>query len=131
MRPDTLPPSFYNFILRTGPIDSRVLQAVRNNCRGKPFDAESVSCYLSKAAPNVDHSSVLANTLPAVVPCGILHPGHEHCTTNSLNVFFDSFRKVFPLYWSALCSSALSIVLRVVALTVCSSPARCRSCRSW
>lgn len=45
-------------------------------------------------------SALVANTLPAVVPCDILHPAHASCTANSLECFTNTVRKIFPLYAS-------------------------------
>lgn len=95
-----LPPSFWNFIVRTGPIDPRILEAVRNNCRDKPFDADKVATYLSKVTPKGQPVMALTDTLPGIIPCSILHPHTASCSANSFRVFSDSFRKTFPLYAS-------------------------------
>lgn len=36
---------------RAGPIDGRVLEAVKHNCRAQPFDLASVQSFLDKATP--------------------------------------------------------------------------------
>ena len=46
MRPKTLPHSYWNFIVRTGPIHGTVLEAVRQNLRGKPVDVDKVNAFI-------------------------------------------------------------------------------------
>jgi len=46
MRPHTLPPSYWNFIVRTGPIHRTALAAVRRNVRGRPVDLLAVNEYI-------------------------------------------------------------------------------------
>ena len=46
MRPDSIPPSYNKFIVNCGPIDEVVLQAVRDNCRGRAVDAPTLRKYL-------------------------------------------------------------------------------------
>ena len=46
MRPDSIPPSYNKFIVNCGPIDEVVLQAVRDNIRGRAVDAPTLRKYL-------------------------------------------------------------------------------------
>ena len=46
MRPHSLPLSYWNFIVRTGPIHKTALTAVRRNVRGRPIDLLAVNEYL-------------------------------------------------------------------------------------
>ena len=47
MRPHTLPPSYWKFISRTGPIHPVALKAVRRTVRGKAIDLAEVNQYIS------------------------------------------------------------------------------------
>ena len=49
MRPETLPPSYWNFIVKTGPLEKNVLEWVRLNCRGRPIDLAAVESYVSRS----------------------------------------------------------------------------------
>ena len=48
MRPETIPKSYYKFIVNQGPIDEVVLQAVRANNRGRPMDMSILREYVEK-----------------------------------------------------------------------------------
>eukprot|EP00808_Paulinella_micropora_P008177 g14227.t1 len=48
MRPETLPASYWQFIVRAGPIDRCVLDAVRNSNRGQPIDVASIDKYVQR-----------------------------------------------------------------------------------
>ena len=43
MRPETLPHSYWKFIVKSGPVSAVVLEAVRRNNRGLPVDADAVN----------------------------------------------------------------------------------------
>lgn len=49
MRPDTLPRSYNNFIVSTGPIERGVLTAVRDQVRGVPLDVPALSNLCHRA----------------------------------------------------------------------------------
>lgn len=46
MRPESLPKSYQDFILKTGPVAEPVYKAVRDNCRGSAVDIATLSTYL-------------------------------------------------------------------------------------
>jgi hypothetical protein len=48
MRPETLPRSYWNFIVKTGPVHPTVLSAVRANCRGGVVDTTAVNAFVKK-----------------------------------------------------------------------------------
>ena len=43
MRPETLPHSYWQFIVKSGPVAAVVLEAVRRNNRGLPVDVDAVN----------------------------------------------------------------------------------------
>ena len=43
MRPETLPHSYWKFIVKSGPVSETVLEAVRRNNRGLPVDVDAVN----------------------------------------------------------------------------------------
>ena len=70
MRPETLPRSYWNFIVRTGPIDAVVLEAVRHALRGKAVDVEKVNAYISQRGG----SRFLETAFPRQASFSHLHP---------------------------------------------------------
>lgn len=98
MRPETLPPSYYKFIVRTGPIHEVVLQSVRDNCRGKPINLPDVLEYCSQN--NGGAPAPLDTLFPSIIPCSVLHPDNTSCFKADLKVFTQSAKRIFPLYAS-------------------------------
>ena len=68
MRPETLPPSYWNFIVKTGPLEKNVLEWVRLNCRGRPIDLAAVESYVSRSRNHMFTFSVQCSV--AVWRCG-------------------------------------------------------------
>lgn len=104
MRPETLPPSYYKFIVRSGPIDECVLDAVRKSNRGKPVDLQTITDYVTKLGSPATIASALGflkshpDGLLPVVPCSVLHPRTASCTGHNLNTFLSTAKKTLPIY---------------------------------
>ncbi|KAJ1291002.1 hypothetical protein BS78_02G285700 [Paspalum vaginatum] len=97
MRPESLPKSYQEFILKTGPVAEPVYKAVRECCRGGPVDLTALSAYLSnKRSPG----SINLTTNPSIVPCSVIHPDRASCLAQNVNVVSSTFKKTFPLYFS-------------------------------
>lgn len=101
MRPETLPASYHKFIVNSGPIHGKILQVVRNNCRGIPFDEAFVTKYVRShiSSSQATSFSISQNPLP-MIGCDILHPMEPFCSRNFGHVFLSTFKKIFPLYVS-------------------------------
>jgi hypothetical protein len=95
MRPQTLPKSYFDFIVKTGPIHRTVLEAARCSSRGLPIDAEKVIKYCASKGRDV----VIPNPLH-IVGCDILHPQTPGCLDHNLKVFMGTAKKIMPLYAS-------------------------------
>ncbi|KAL6656559.1 hypothetical protein ACP70R_004339 [Stipagrostis hirtigluma subsp. patula] len=97
MRPESLPKSYQDFILKTGPVAEPVYKAVRECCRGGPLDLISLSAYLANKK-----SSKLINLTsnPSIIPCSVIHPDRTSCLAHNVNVVSSTFKKTFPLYFS-------------------------------
>ena len=76
MRPDTLDPGFWNFIVNAGPIDKQTLGAVR----------ESVRSGASAAVVGCDHTHGSTGAL--------------WCSSHVAASSFSTFKKCFPFYFS-------------------------------
>eukprot|EP00884_Botryococcus_braunii_P011663 jgi/Botrbrau1/20498/Bobra.145_2s0056.1 len=96
MRPETLPPSFWKFIVRSGPVPAPVLEAVRRNVRGLPIDVERLNAFLARSKGRV----YLNNPYPPLVPVQIMNPGRSGILGTAVPAFIGTFRKTFPLYLS-------------------------------
>lgn len=106
MRPESLPDSYYKFIVRTGPIDALVLHNVRAMNRGRLVDSPKLIEYVSKVNPSSMLKSL--STTPPIIPCEVLHPQCDSCAQNGVQVFVDVAKKISPVY------GALSAVQHIV-----------------
>ncbi|XXG83258.1 hypothetical protein AAC387_Pa10g1056 [Persea americana] len=97
MRPESLPKSYQDFILKTGPVAAPVYKAVRDNCRGSAVDIASLSTYLFNRKGSSSFNLV---EYPSIIPCSIIHPGTKSCLTHNATAASATFRKTFPLYFS-------------------------------
>ena len=70
MRPETLDPGFWNFIVRAGPIDKETLGAVRAQCSGSPVDLSDLAQY---AVPGKDPKAWTTGERLPCVPCAVMH----------------------------------------------------------
>jgi len=97
MRPESLPKSYQEFILKTGPVAEPVYKVVRECCRCGPVDLTALSAYLSNK-PNLDLINLTTN--PSIIPCSVIHPDRASCLAQNINVVSSTFKKTFPLYFS-------------------------------
>jgi len=99
MRPETLDPGFWNFIVRAGPIDKETLGAVRAHCNGSPVDLQNLAQYASRTAD--PKAWRRGENLPCV-PCAIMHrdTGCVSCASHAAYASASTFRKCFPFYLS-------------------------------
>jgi hypothetical protein len=108
MRPETLPDSYWNFIVGTGPISKPVLNLVKDNNRNIPineYHINTVTEYINNVKkPNSLDISLLfpykSGDLPSLIGCNILHPQESNCYKNWLRIFMRAFKQTFPLYTS-------------------------------
>eukprot|EP00249_Psilotum_nudum_P016617 c25909_g1_i1 orf=451-2100(-) len=96
MRPETLPESYLDFIVKTGPIAKPVLKAVRESCRGGPIDTAALSAFVTSAGGAPLHLDPYAT----LVPCGAVHPRTISCLAHNSRAMHTTFKKTFPLYMS-------------------------------
>lgn len=60
MRPETLPKSYWKFIVKSGPVEAPALEAVRRSIRGIPIDLQGFNAFLKKRGSPM----LLSNALP-------------------------------------------------------------------
>ena len=99
MRPETLDPGFWNFIVRAGPIDKETLGAVRAQCSGSPVDLSDLAQY---AVPGKDPKAWTTGERLPCVPCAVMHrdTGCALCASHAVAASAATFRKCFPFYLS-------------------------------
>jgi hypothetical protein len=113
MRPDTIPASYNRFIVRTGPIAELVLQAVRENARGRPINLTSIVEYMkTNAARSKVDILLLDNPTPAILGCNVLHPMEPSCVRNQFRVFKQSWDRILPVYSTLTLVSTVAFQLR-------------------
>jgi len=99
MRPETLDPGFWNFIVRAGPIDKQTLGAVRAQCNGSPVDLHNLAQY---GLPGKDPKAWTSGEFVPCIPCALLHreTGCTKCASHAAYASAATFRKCFPFYLS-------------------------------
>ena len=110
MRPETLPPSYWRFIVRTGPLDPFVLEQVRRNNRGLPVDVKGLLDFSNEKAGRVLTPPPITSEYPPMIPDILLHPHEPSLIRNLIPVFIGAAKMSFPLYLSL--SFVPSVVLR-------------------
>ena len=60
MRPETLPKSYWKFIVKSGPVEAPALEAVRRSMRGIPIDLRAFNAFLKSRGSSL----LLKNALP-------------------------------------------------------------------
>ena len=63
MRPETLPKSYWKFIVKSGPVEEAALEAVRRSIRKLPIDLHAFNAFLKKRGS----SALLATAFPKQV----------------------------------------------------------------
>ena len=97
MRPETLPESYLEFIVRTGPIAKPVLKAVRESCRNEPIDMAPLSAFVLSRNGGIDMN---LDQNCQLIPCAVIHPDTVFCTKQIAKATNSTFKKTFPLYMS-------------------------------
>ncbi|GJN13260.1 hypothetical protein PR202_ga31612 [Eleusine coracana subsp. coracana] len=113
MRPESLPKSYQDFILKTGPVAEPVYKAVRECCRGGPLDLTGLSAYL---ATKKNSNLINLTNNPSIIPCSVIHPDRTSCMAHNINVISSTFKKTFPLYFSLSFVPFVVLRLQKVAL---------------
>mmetsp|Transcript_12483 Transcript_12483/g.45513 ORF Transcript_12483/g.45513 Transcript_12483/m.45513 type:complete len:520 (+) Transcript_12483:191-1750(+) len=97
MRPETLPSSYWNFIVRTGPIHKTVLKGVRDSNRGSPVDVVALREYCHRRNPSAEPLLIHANSHR--IPCEVLHPQTPECWRHCIWSAFQAFQRTFPVHF--------------------------------
>ena len=97
MRPETLPESYLEFIVRTGPIAKPALKAVHESCRNEPINIAALSAFVLSRNGGVD---IDLDPHCRLIPCAALHPDTAFCTKQIVKATHSTFKKTFPLYMS-------------------------------
>ena len=69
MRPETLPASYWKFIVKSGPVEAPALEAVRRSIRKLPIDLQAFNAFLKKRGS----AALLATAFPKQVQPYLVH----------------------------------------------------------
>lgn len=132
--PWSLPPSYYKFILTTGPMHEAGLQALRRRNFSRPLEVAAMRQYFVAAggerhfgafpsavlgldSPMVTRVTLVTQvTRPLVdvataerwlLPCAVLHPHTGSCGEASAITFKNAFARSFPVYSTVFGVAAL------------------------
>jgi hypothetical protein len=110
MRPQALPASYYAFIRKQGPLPEVVLQAVRDNCRGKDVNVPAVLEYVQSKGGATAMKEVLPyftdsitgalNKQPTLIPSRALHPQTPYWFVWMGYSFWNVAKQIFGVYLS-------------------------------
>ena len=90
MRRETLPPSYWKFIVHTGPTPPQILEAARHVADG------DFPVPLERLGLTENDMSRFTRT----VPCSVLHPWEPQCRSVFLDVLNSTVRKTWLMYLS-------------------------------
>ncbi|KAI8378960.1 hypothetical protein BD560DRAFT_453314 [Blakeslea trispora] len=100
MRPETLPPDFYSFMVKAARCPKGSLLLNEKNVRGLPITPNEALDMISKLRPT-PHAVEVISKIPmdmAAIPCEMLHPWIDGCQTTALERFAKVFKSFLPVY---------------------------------
>lgn len=100
MRPDTLPPDFYSFMLKAARCPKEALLLNAKTVRGGSFDADDALTAIQHLRPT-DHALHAASKIApgtTLVPCEVLHPWVDGCNATAFDRFTNVFKSFIPVY---------------------------------
>lgn len=105
MRPNALPPPYYSFIRKQGPLPEVVLQAVRDNCRDKPVNVAALFDFVKEnggqQALDIVKQSFPNNTpFPRAIPSRAMHPYTPYGSVHTAFAFWNVAKQIFGVYLS-------------------------------
>ncbi|KAJ3060531.1 hypothetical protein HDU98_003506 [Podochytrium sp. JEL0797] len=102
MRPTTIPRSYYQFILKTGPIPESILLLNRQVLTGTPLDPTKVaeSILQHHGTPHAIREAASLSPFPTCIPCGVLHPPVDSCDAQMWKSGVKVLRTILPVYAS-------------------------------
>ncbi|KAG1440443.1 hypothetical protein G6F56_011927 [Rhizopus delemar] len=100
MRPDTLPPDFYSFMVKTARCPKEALLLNNINVRGFPITPELAIESIQNLRPTAHAIKTLTQLSPnaPAIPCEILHPWMEGCHWIALERIVKVFKSFLPVY---------------------------------
>ncbi|KAI7906884.1 uncharacterized protein BX663DRAFT_426074 [Cokeromyces recurvatus] len=100
MRPETLPPDFYSFMIKAARCPKGSIQLNAKTIRGIPITSEEALEVVKKLHPTqhaIDYvKRMKTNTDP--VACEIIHPWVIGCHATALDRFTKVFKSFLPIY---------------------------------
>lgn len=96
MRPETLPKSYWKFIVKTGPVEAPALEAVRRSIRKLPIDLQAFNAFIRRRGGR----AFLGTPYPKQITDAMIHPQTASALLHNVKVPCNTFRKTFPLYMS-------------------------------
>ena len=105
MRPQALPPSYYAFIRKQGPLPEVVLQAVRDSCRGRPINTQGLFEYVKEKGGKEALDTVMkafpngTNICPKI-PVRALHASTRYAVVSAGYAWWNVAKQIFGVYLS-------------------------------
>ncbi|KAG1143041.1 hypothetical protein G6F37_007159 [Rhizopus arrhizus] len=100
MRPDTLPPDFYSFMVKTARCPKESLLLNNENVRGFPVTPQHAIESIRHLRPT-PHALKTLSQLPLdapAIPCEALHPWLDDCHLTAVERFIKVFKSFLPIY---------------------------------
>ncbi|KAF9977993.1 hypothetical protein BGZ73_004118 [Actinomortierella ambigua] len=100
MQPDTIPPEYFRFMVKTARVHTEALAFNRARVRGFPVDVSQVTALVQRLKPtkrNLEIASQLTEYTD-IIPCAVLHPSFDSCRINNVERFVQVTKNIFPVY---------------------------------
>ncbi|GAA5802042.1 hypothetical protein HPULCUR_007502 [Helicostylum pulchrum] len=100
MRPETLPPDFYSFMVKAARCPQTALELNAANIRGGPVNAENALLAIKKLRPT-KHALQAVGQMAGdanIVTCEVLHPWVDGCHATAFDRFYNVFKSFLPVY---------------------------------
>ncbi|KAI8969195.1 hypothetical protein BDF20DRAFT_907926 [Mycotypha africana] len=101
MRPDTLPPDFYKFMVNAAQCPEGSLLLNAKSVRGTPIASEETMSVVKKLHPTkqaLEVASGIPSTQVPVIPCEVIHPWNNSCCITNIERFIKVFKAFLPVY---------------------------------
>ncbi|KAG0268854.1 hypothetical protein DFQ27_005449 [Actinomortierella ambigua] len=100
MQPDTIPPEYFGFMVKTARVHTEALAFNRARVRGFPVDVSQVKALVERLKPTKRNLEIVSQLTEYtdIIPCAVLHPSFDSCRVNNVERFIQVTKNILPVY---------------------------------
>ncbi|KAF9163534.1 hypothetical protein DFQ26_002420 [Actinomortierella ambigua] len=100
MQPDTIPPEYFGFMVKTARVHTEALAFNRARVRGFPVDVNQVKALVERLKPTKRNLEIVSQLTEYtdIIPCAVLHPSFDSCRVNNVERFIQVTKNILPVY---------------------------------